>query len=154
MYRRLKFSQKTTNLIQSIYFKFIYFEKRLKPSFFLYEVLEVLFIAIKTKNSSFFHRWLCNKISKINFKKHFKVLNFVNLILNTYFSFFKNHYNIKGLQYVVKGKINSKGSVRKRKVRFQLGKVSYTSLDIRNSNNFGIARTDTGAIGIFFLISF
>lgn len=97
---------------------------------------------------------MCSKLSKIYYKKHFKVLNFISLVFNTYFKFFKSYYQIKGIQYVVKGKINMKGSVRKRKVIYQTGKVSYTDLSIRNSNNFGIARTDTGAIGVFFLIAF
>ena len=154
IYRRFKFKQKIKNLIQSLYIKFNLFEKRLKPSFFLYEVLEIIFISMRTKNASFFHKWLCNKISKIYYRKHFKVLNFINLILNTYFKFFKNYYQIKGIQYIAKGKINMKGSVRKRKIIYQVGKVSYTDLSIRNSSNFAIARTDTGAIGIFFLIAF
>lgn len=154
IYRRFKFKQKIKNLIQSLYIKFNVFERQLKPSFFLYEVLEIIFISMRTKNASFFHKWLCSKLSKIYYKKHFKVLNFISLVFNTYFKFFKSYYQIKGIQYVVKGKINMKGSVRKRKVIYQTGKVSYTDLSIRNSNNFGIARTDTGAIGVFFLIAF
>jgi len=97
---------------------------------------------------------MCDKIGKIYYKKHFKVLNFINLIINKYFTFFRHYYQVKGVQYIVKGKINMKGSVRKRKVIYQVGKVSYSDQGIKNSSNFGIARTDTGALGIFFLIAF
>jgi len=97
---------------------------------------------------------MCEKIGKIYYKKHFKVLNFINSVVNKYFKFFKHYYKIKGIQYIVKGKINMKGSVRKRKVIYQVGKVSYSDISVKNSSNFGIARTDTGALGIFFLIAF
>lgn len=97
---------------------------------------------------------MCEKIGKIYYRKHFKVLHLLSSVISKYFDFFKHHYNVKGVQYIVKGKINMKGSVRKRKVTYQVGKVSYSDLNIKNSSNFGVARTDTGVLGIFFLVAF
>lgn len=154
MARRLKFSKKIKRLINKLYYQFKVFESRLKPSFFLYEAIEVLFLTFNTKNSYFFHKWMCEKIGKIFYKKHFKILNFISSLIRKNFKFFQKLYQIKGVQYIVKGKINMKGSVRKRKSTFQIGEVSYSDTSILNCNNFNIARTDTGALGIFFLVSY
>jgi hypothetical protein len=111
-------------------------------------------LSIKTKNVDILGQWVVNKMGYVYFRNHWKFIYFLNLFFKKYFSFFSTYYGLKGIQYKFKGKINAKGSVRKKSLRFNLGVNNYCNAALRSNFFKSVVRTDTGVISFFCLISF
>jgi hypothetical protein len=85
---------------------------------------------------------------KINFFKYkffFFYLKYVFFYL--FFYKFKN-YNVKGIKFLIKGKLGVIGNARKRLYRVKFGKISNFTLNYKVSFNLTLIKTFTGVMGL------
>jgi hypothetical protein len=146
-------ANKNTELSTSLFTSFYSAQVKFKKSLYLLELIQIILLTFHLKQTKIFFSWLTQKLSKIKVYQHILLLNLVSALIKKIFPFSVSNMGILGVQLIVKGKINKKGSVRKKKFSLSMGKTRYSNVNIKKSYNYGISPTETGVLGVFFLLA-
>lgn len=110
--------------------------------------VEMLFIAMITKNTTILMRWIRFYFEKTNLKKHKRLFLFLKLILSRLIWNYNNYFSLRGVHLSLRGKFARTGSVRKSRRYIICGKVSRTSKNIAIYSKKTTIRTLTGVMGL------
>lgn len=111
------------------------------------EFFKVVFFTYETGDPKILLKWICKSLTELNYKKHWTFLVNIRIILSRVFNcFFFKHFN--GICIIVKGKIGSVGSVRKKVFYIKLGSFSQSKFYTYGDELYSHARTKTGKIGV------
>lgn len=127
--------------------------RQIRPSFRL-EFITVVSVTFLIKDPYILLNWIYRVISIIKFKDHwnflFNIKRGIILIANSFMLLTK----FKGIHIIVKGKIGSKGSVRKKIFHIKTGQVSASNFLLKGDNLYSHSNTDTGKIGIKIILGY
>lgn len=114
-----------------------------------------LFLSLLTKNFESFFFLLQQLFIKIPLNKHTLLFRFINQIFSSiYFKKILDELGIKGLKFVIKGKIGVGGNARSRSTQIKINKFSSSTINNKFYKNKFILYTLTGVLGIKFSLVF
>jgi len=93
-------------------------------------------------------------MERIYFKNHKKFLYFLKILLTKYFLNLLYFFNCEGFYFDIRGKIGVTGNAKKRHYSFSLGKFSFTTKKNKISVAKNVLRTNTGVLGVTFILLF
>lgn len=119
-----------------------------------FDFVEMLFIAMSTKNINDLMGWIRSYFEKTNLKKHKKLFLFLKLIFSTLIWNYNTYFLVKGVHLSLKGKFAKSGSVRKSRRYILKGQVSRVNKGLGMLSKKFTIRTLTGVLGLKFCIFF
>jgi hypothetical protein len=124
------------------------FRKVLGPRLYLMESLEIIYLALKLKDSVFLANWIVAIMKKISFWKYKLFFRYIRYILRYFFSPVFSFLGIKGLKFQLKGKIGVAGNARTRTVLQKIGQVGHSKFENKIAYELVLIRTFTGVLGL------
>ena len=82
----------------------------------LKKILEVFLLTMYNKDTKFFSNWIKYTMENLYYKNHKKFLIFLKNIIFFLFKYLNAFLNIKGLKFLLKGKILLVGNSKKKKI--------------------------------------
>lgn len=125
-----------------------HFRRLLGPRLFLNESLQILYIALKLKDSFFLSNWMVAMFQKISFWKFKVFLRYLKYVLRFFFWPSFRDIKVRGIKIQLKGKISVAGNARTRTVLHRVGETSHATLDNKISSTLSLVRTFTGVQGL------
>ena len=115
---------------------------------FVEEFTGICISTFVTKDPKFLIRWVLKVLLKIHFKKQWKFLYQVKVNVLKVAKKFLNNSNFIGIYIIIKGKIGSLGSVRKKNFKIKFGTFGFSRFYLKGDEMFSYAQTQTGKIGM------
>lgn len=133
--------------------------KRSNSLFFLNQknlkkILEVFLLTMYNKDTKFFSNWIKSTMENLYYKNHKKFLMFLKNIIFFLFKYLNVFLNIKGLKFLLKGKIALGGNSKKKKFDLKIGQFSLTKKNSFINFNKDFIKTVSGTLGFSFFIFF
>lgn len=91
-------------------------------------------------------------MAKIKFKKHKQFINFFKMLLIKNELFFLKQNKIIGFKFDIRGKVGVTGNAKKRHVFCSIGSTSFSEKKHRLDYKQGLVYTDTGVLGLTFIL--
>lgn len=138
---------------KKLIFKLSYEFGSLSPTFFIDEVISVILLALRYKDSDMLMGWVTYFFNKIDIRKHKKALAFLKKLFKS-LNRTKRLYKLgcKGFMFDIRGKVGVSGSKKKRHVSILYGERSASSKDLRWSYKKDLVYTKTGVLGVTIVI--
>lgn len=92
-------------------------------------------------------------MEKLELRKHKKIVKIIQSTLQKYEFFFKLT-GVTGFYFDIRGKLGVSGNAKKRHYAFSVGLISSTQKSLKLKFCQTTIRTDTGVMGVNFLISY
>ena len=124
------------------------FHKFIGRGLFLFESLQIIYIALKIKDPYFLINWIVWIFYKISFWKHRLFFHYIKYIFNYFFYPLFIDLNMKGIKFKLKGKISVGGNSRTRTIVCKIGKTTYSTYDNKILHSFKTINTFTGVLGL------
>jgi hypothetical protein len=93
-------------------------------------------------------------MENLYYKNHKKFLVFLKNIFFFLFKYLNSFFNIKGLKFLIKGKISLGGNSKKKKFNLKMGNFSLTSKNSFINYEKDFIKTISGTLGYSFFIFF
>jgi hypothetical protein len=93
-------------------------------------------------------------MEKIYYKNHKKFLVFLKNFFFFLFKYLSVYFEVKGLKFLLKGKISLGGNSKKKKFGLKLGNFSLTKKSSNINFNKDYIKTISGTLGFYFFIFF
>lgn len=155
----INFICKSKNIVRIIAKKMVgmlFFEFRnLTPTFFIREVIYLIIISIRYKDTTLLMNWLTMYMNKIGIKKHKKVIAFLRKLVRLLRK--KNYFyrlGCLGFFFDIRGKVGVTGNKKKRNYVVSYGTSSSSNKNVRWSLEKNIVRTTTGVLGTTLIITY
>ncbi|MEK7412783.1 MAG: hypothetical protein AAB263_05660, partial [Planctomycetota bacterium] len=118
----------------------------------LYYLLFFLLLSLILKESRLFLTKLKVILEKYDIFKHKKILYIIRSLFKFLIVFNNFKTNVLGFNFLIKGKIGLAGSVKRKKFYIKFLPRSVSTKNIKISYNKDVIRTESGVLGIFFII--
>lgn len=116
--------------------------------------LEIFLIFMYTKDTFFLANWLKITMEGLYYKNHKKFLMFFKNILFFLFKYLKTFFLIRGLNFVLRGKIALGGNSKKKIFKLNIGCCSLTTKKSLVNYNKNFLKTISGTLGYSIFIFF
>lgn len=116
------------------------------------KTIELFLFSLYTKDTKLISNWLKSIMEKIYYKNHKKFLMFFKNILFFLFKYLNSYLKIKGLKFLLKGKIALGGNSKKKKFDLKFGRFSLTKKNSIINYNKDFVKTISGTLGFYIFI--
>ena len=151
---RLKINNEVLSIIKQITQTHTAFQKSVGRGFFLEEMIFIMWQAFFQKDIDFLIVWFQRTMKKIEFNKHKNFLKVFKFILLKYSFFFCSTTHILGFRFDIRGKIGVTGNAKKRNLAFRFGSNGFSKKQHRLELKQGLVSTETGVLGLTFILAF
>lgn len=151
---RLKINNEILSIIKQIAQTHTAFQKSVGRGFFLEEMIFIMWQAFYQKDIDFLTVWFQRTMKKIEFNKHKIFLKVFKFILLKYSFFFCSTTHILGFRFDIRGKIGVTGNAKKRNLAFRFGSNGFSKKQHRLELKQGLVSTETGILGLTFILAF
>ena len=141
------------NYINFFLKKYMYNYRKFNKLIAVRELLEIVWITLKTHDLQILLSFLKKKIENSHFKKHKKILSIFFDILRKNKQLF-DLLRVKGFFFDIRGKVGVSGNAKKRHHSFSIGKITTTSQNIGSYFQQISVWTPTGQMGITCIIQY
>lgn len=131
-----------------IKFRRIFGYKKLKV------ISKTIFYSLILKDSVLLARCLQWGMQRAPFKKHKRIIRFYKKIISYLFFIFNKHYGLKGVYFLINGKIGVGGDSKTRGWTFRFGSLKLSSKTRKCSYSMFRVKTKTGVLGAKLVISY
>lgn len=122
--------------------------KKFNRLFFSHDFISILVVMFSQHNITIFARWLIRFMEKIRIKLHRRFLFLLKLYFKRLHALHSRTLKYAGFKLVIKGKIGSAGSSKKKIFKMSQGSCSLTKKNHKIAYCNKIVRTYTGALGL------
>ena len=122
--------------------------KKFNRLFFSHDFISILVVMFSQHNITIFARWLIRFMEKIRIKLHRRFLFLLKLYFKRLHVLHSKILKYIGFKLVIKGKIGSAGSSKKKIFKMSQGSCSLTKKNHKIAYCNKIVRTYTGALGL------
>lgn len=123
------------------------FKRILGPKIFLNESLRIIYLSIKTKDSTFLTNWIKAMLYRMSFWKYRVIFRYLKYVIKVLFRPYFEELDFKGLKIKLKGKISIAGNGRTRTLMYRIGQTSNATFDNRVNYTLTLVHTFTGVLG-------
>lgn len=128
--------------------RIFFFKKTISNVLHIEDSLQIVWVALKTHDTSLFLYWIKNIMTRITSWKHRNFFSYIKYIFATFITPLLSTLNIIGVQLLLKGKISVAGNARTRKIMLKFGNASFTTLAQKVSYSHSTVSTFTGVLGV------
>lgn len=156
-FNRGAYNSFSSNIISSINLCYIYIlrlYRRVARNFNLYSFLYVLATSFYYKDVILLKNFLIEKIRKLSFKKHKRLLSMLRYAFRLIGSMMIRNQSILGFKMLLTGKIGMAGSTKKKKWNYRIGMISMSTKKNRLKFETFQLWTRTGCLGVKLYIAF
>jgi len=123
-------------------------------NFDIFELCEIVLYSFYRKDAYLILNWFLRNFKDTHFTGHKTFLTFFKMIINDIFESYKNTLRIKGLYFIIKGKVGVTSNAKKKTIKFVVGSLNKSNKSQKIDFQQSVVKSISGSLGVSIILTY